>query len=256
MSDRTLRRLAGLAVLLVAAIAATVSYQHIYLLAVALGQPRLAAVLMPLSVDGAVAAASIALLSAARTGAAMPGMAQLMLALGVLATLGANAYSGSSHGIAGMALACWPAVAFCGSTETALSMVRRSARAATQPDVAPSLDTVETPARPALSIAWPPQRQALQGPDTSGVARPSQPDSGRSIERTRTGASAQHSPDAAAVEAAGPRPSKRTKPAKRAAVIVAKSPDISGAELGRKLGVSERTGRRILADLINERIAA
>jgi hypothetical protein len=80
---------------------------------------------MPLSVDGAVAAASIALLSAARAGASAPGMARLMLALGVLATLTANAYSGSAHGIAGMALAMWPGVAFIGSTETALAMSRR-----------------------------------------------------------------------------------------------------------------------------------
>jgi hypothetical protein len=40
--DITLRRLSGASVLLVAAIAATVSYLHIYRLAVQLGQPRLA----------------------------------------------------------------------------------------------------------------------------------------------------------------------------------------------------------------------
>jgi Protein of unknown function (DUF2637) len=68
MNDSALRKLAGAAVLLVAAIAATVSYLHIYTLALALGQPELAAFLMPLSVDGAVGAASVALLAAARSG--------------------------------------------------------------------------------------------------------------------------------------------------------------------------------------------
>ncbi len=67
MTDAALRRLAGLAVLLVATIAATVSYLHIYNLAVQLGQAPLAAFLIPLSVDGAVGSASAALLSAARS---------------------------------------------------------------------------------------------------------------------------------------------------------------------------------------------
>ncbi len=57
----------------------------------------------------------------------------MMLSLGVVATLGPNAYSGSAHGAAGMMLACWPAVAFIGSTETALSMTRRAARTVMEP---------------------------------------------------------------------------------------------------------------------------
>jgi hypothetical protein len=127
--DRNLRRLTGAAVLLVASIAATVSYLHIYRLAV----QALAAWLMPLSVDGTVGAASAALLSAARTaGERSPWTARVMLALGVLATLGANAYSGSTHGLAGMALAMWPGIAFIGSTETALGMTRRAARTNTE----------------------------------------------------------------------------------------------------------------------------
>jgi hypothetical protein len=40
------------------------------------------------------------------------------------------------------------------------------------------------------------------------------------------------------------RPGHRDR---RAAAIVAKNPGITGRELGRKLGVSERTGRRVLA---------
>jgi hypothetical protein len=109
------------------------SYLHIYRLAVQLGQPALAAWLMLLSVDGTVGAASAALLSAARTARERsPWTARVMLALGVLATLGANAYSGSTHGLAGMALAMCPGIAFIGSTETALGMTRRAARTNTE----------------------------------------------------------------------------------------------------------------------------
>ncbi len=45
------------------------------------------------------------------------------------------------------------------------------------------------------------------------------------------------------------RPAKRAKTAAKAAVIVARTPVISGAELGRKLEVSKRTGRRLLASV-------
>lgn len=203
-SDATLRRWATAAVVLVAVIAATVSYLHVYRLSLALGQPQLAALLMPLSVDGSVGAASAALLAAARLGNKTPRMAQGMLTLGVLATLAANAYSGLGHGIAGMVLACWPAVAFIGSTEVALGMARGATKAVSDADPVPAIETANV----------------------------------------------------AAIESATPRPPKRTAKAaklvsrgRKAAAIVAKQPGISGAELAAKLGVSERTGRRILTGL-------
>jgi hypothetical protein len=46
-----------------------------------------------------------------------------------------------------------------------------------------------------------------------------------------------------------PRSLKTAKPVRRAAAIVRANPDVSGAELGRKLGVSERQGRRLLAQV-------
>jgi hypothetical protein len=73
----------------------------------------------PLSVDVSAGAGSAALLSAARTGHKSPRIAQAMLALGVMATLAANASSGLGHGIAGMLVGAWPAVAFIGSTGSA-----------------------------------------------------------------------------------------------------------------------------------------
>ena len=48
-----------------------------------------------------------------------------MLALGVLATLAANADFGSSHSAAGVIISAWPGIAFVGSAEVALGMVRK-----------------------------------------------------------------------------------------------------------------------------------
>jgi Protein of unknown function (DUF2637) len=62
------RTATAVAVLLVAAIAATVSFVHIESLAVRYGQPRLAAWLLPLSIDGTVAVSSLAMLRSARAG--------------------------------------------------------------------------------------------------------------------------------------------------------------------------------------------
>ncbi len=104
--NTVLRRMTGAAVLLVGGIAAVVSYMHIYKIAVQLGQPALAAWLMPLSVDGTVGAASAALLWAARSGQRSPWTARVVLTL-ASCTLLASRFGGS-HGIAGIILSAWP----------------------------------------------------------------------------------------------------------------------------------------------------
>ena len=124
--DRTIRRLTAAAVLLVAAIAAVVSFIHIEHLAVTRGQTQLAAWLLPVSVDGTVAGASLSMLWAARAGLATPWLARVMLGLGVAATLAANVGYGAPYGLSGELLSGWPAVAFVGSVEMLLSMIRRT----------------------------------------------------------------------------------------------------------------------------------
>jgi hypothetical protein len=125
-SDRLTRVGTAAAVLLVAAIAATVSFVHIEELAVTHGQTFLAAVLLPLSIDGTVAAASLVMLRAARGGLGTPGLARFMLTLAVVATLAANIGYGLPYGIPGALLSGWPAVAFIGCAEMAILMVRRA----------------------------------------------------------------------------------------------------------------------------------
>jgi len=86
--DRAIRGMTAAVVLAVAAFAAVVSYSHIYDLGRLHGQAGAAARLLPLSVDGLIAAASLVLLHEARNGRAAPRLARWMLALGVAATVG------------------------------------------------------------------------------------------------------------------------------------------------------------------------
>ena len=124
--SRAARAATTAAVLLVAVIAAVVSFVHIEHLAITHGQTVLAATLLPVSIDGTVAAASLVMLRAARAGLGTPWLARLMLGLSVVATLAANIAYGARFGLAGSLLSGWPAVAFIGSAEMAIGMVRRT----------------------------------------------------------------------------------------------------------------------------------
>src|SRR6266699_2713984 len=150
--DTSIRRLTAAAVLLVAVIAAVVSFIHIEELAVTHGQTVLAAYLLPVSVDGTVAGASLSMLWAARSGLSTPRLARCMLTLGVLATLGANIGYGAPYGVSGELLSGWPAVAFVGSVEMVLSMVRR---ARTAPVTEAEIPVPEPPAGPVLTQSAP-----------------------------------------------------------------------------------------------------
>lgn len=120
-------RLLTASVLLVALIAAVVSFVHIEHLAVTHGQTALAAYLLPMSIDGTVAAASLAMLSAARAGQDIPALARVMLGLSVAATLAANVAYGAPFGLTGALISGWPAVAFIGCAELAIGGIRRAA---------------------------------------------------------------------------------------------------------------------------------
>jgi uncharacterized protein DUF2637 len=125
--DRAIRRGTAAVVLAVAAFAAVVSYSHIYDLGRAHGQSGTAARLLPLSVDGLIVAAGLVLLRAAREHAPAPVLARCCLWLGIAATVGANVSYGAAYGPLGAIISAWPAVAFVGSAEMALGMVRASA---------------------------------------------------------------------------------------------------------------------------------
>jgi hypothetical protein len=124
--DRFIRFATAAVVCAVAGFAAIVSYSHIYDLGRSHGQAGTAARLLPLSVDGLILAASLVLLHEARNGRSAPGLARLMLWLGITATVGANIAFGARFGLLGAVISAWPAVAFIGAVEIVMQQVRRA----------------------------------------------------------------------------------------------------------------------------------
>ena len=124
--DRLIRIATTAVVCAVAGFAAVVSYSHIYDLGRAHGQDGSPARLLPLSVDGLILAASLVLLHEARNGRDAPRLARVMLWLGIGATVGANIAYGAGFGLLGAVISAWPAVAFIGSVELVMMLVRRA----------------------------------------------------------------------------------------------------------------------------------
>jgi hypothetical protein len=151
--DRLIRCATATVVLAVAGFAAVVSYSHIYDLGHSHGQDGTAARLLPLSVDGLILAASLVLLHEARNGRAAPGLARVMLWLGITATVGANIAYGVTNGLLGALISAWLAVAFIGAVEMVMQLVRRARgpRAAATGPVVPG--DAEQAARAAYAVS-------------------------------------------------------------------------------------------------------
>jgi hypothetical protein len=124
-------------VALVAVDAAIVSYSHIYGLATGQwgsgAETGVQARLLPMSIDGVIAEASLVKLYGARHKTARkPRLATFMLWLGIVATVAANVTHGLpssllspvAHMVIMALLSAWPAGAFIGSVEMAMSLVR------------------------------------------------------------------------------------------------------------------------------------
>ncbi|MDX3099959.1 DUF2637 domain-containing protein [Nonomuraea angiospora] len=124
-SDRVIGWTTILTVVLLAAIAATVSYRHLHMLAVRHGESSWSAALLPLSVDGMILAASMALLSDSRRGKRGGLLPWSLLIIGSLASVGANV-AVAEPSIIGRAVAAWPAFALIGGMEMAFRLVRCS----------------------------------------------------------------------------------------------------------------------------------
>jgi hypothetical protein len=110
-----IRRVTVLAVVTVALVAAAASYEHMRMLAVAAGEGW-RAWLLPLSVDGLVIAASMAMLVRRRAGEPAGTLAWLSVLLGVGASLAANV-AAAEPTVQGRLVAAWPPVALLLSYE-------------------------------------------------------------------------------------------------------------------------------------------
>lgn len=118
--------IAGVALL--ALIAAVVSFRHMHELCLRHGEDRLAAVLIPLAVDGLIVVASMSILLANRYGSCGGVLAWGLLVVGSLASLGANV-AVAEPSLIGCIIAAWPSLALIGSYELLMSQIRRFERA-------------------------------------------------------------------------------------------------------------------------------
>jgi hypothetical protein len=119
-----LRRITAAVVVLVAGIAAVVSYRHGLEVVRAAGETGRVAYLVPGSADGVIFAASMVILSAAKNHVRVPRLAIVGLAFGIGATLAMNVAAGARHGIAGALVSAMPAVALVLAYELLMILVR------------------------------------------------------------------------------------------------------------------------------------
>jgi hypothetical protein len=226
-------------VAVVAVDAAIVSYSHIYALATGSPgsgfetgiQPRL----LPLSIDGVIAEASLVLLYAARHELTAPKLARCMLILGITATVAANVAHGLpssmlgpvTHVIISALLSAWPAGAFIGSVEMAMQLVR-AARNVADTELDSAADTVadSMPDKAA-------DRRADRARDKRPDSRPDRP----------ADTMADISPDTRRT-AAVRRAARTAVPADPVAAMVKRRPSWSDERIAAECGVSTKTVKR------------
>ncbi len=115
------------AVLMLAGIAAVVSYSHMYELALRHGEPPWRAALFPLSVDGMIVGASMTLLSDARHGRKGGLLPWGLLIIGSAASLAANV-AVADPTMWSRIIHAWPSFALIGAYELLMREFRTAAR--------------------------------------------------------------------------------------------------------------------------------
>jgi hypothetical protein len=166
VADRLIRITTALAVVAVAAVAAVISYRHAYELVHSYGESGPTARLVPFTVDGLIWAASMVILDASRRKQPAPPLAKWSLAVGIVATVGANVAHGASHGPIGAVVSAWPALALVGSFELLMTLTRSTTRGVLAQDEVrtdleqPRTKVEQTPEQAVLDE----YRASLQGP--------------------------------------------------------------------------------------------
>ena len=115
------------AVLMLAVIAAVVSYSHMYELALRHGEPEWRAALFPLSVDGMIVASSMTLLSDARHGRKGGFLPWTLLIIGSAASLAANV-AVADPTVWSRVIHAWPSFALLGAYELLMREFRTAAK--------------------------------------------------------------------------------------------------------------------------------
>jgi len=138
-------------VLILAAVAAYMSYGH--LRAVAEGHGEDAAALFPISVDGLIVAASLVLLVQRRSGQPGGALPWAGLLLGIAATIAGNIASAEPNTVARL-VAAWPPCAFALAYEFLLSLLRPPAAATVAEGVVHGPVAVPAPVTAVPPPAW------------------------------------------------------------------------------------------------------
>jgi hypothetical protein len=181
VGERWIRGTTTASVLLLAGIAAVVSYGHMHMLTVVHGESAWTAALIPLSVDGMIVASSMTLLADSRAGRSGGVLPWALLAAGSAASLAANVAAAEPTAY-GRVIAAWPSFALIGAYELLMRQIRSQAttadhaavRAATAgSDPTPPAGDHQSPTRPVLSSSGPvnwPDANRVQPRDTAAPA--------------------------------------------------------------------------------------
>lgn len=124
-SERAIRWTTILSVIILAVIAAIVSYKHMYVLVRRYGEASWTAALLPVSVDGMIVASSMSLLLDSRCGRRSGFLPWELLIIGSTASLAANVAVAEPSAI-GRLIAGWPSCALIGSYELLMRQIRRT----------------------------------------------------------------------------------------------------------------------------------
>jgi hypothetical protein len=157
VTDRLIKITTALAVVAVAGVAAIISYQHAFELVTSHGEVGLTARLLPFTVDGLIWAASMVALDASRRHHPVPPLAKWSLAVGIVATIGANLAHGLNYGPIGAVVSAWPALALVGSFELLMLLIRTHHR----PNTDVSVDAAPDRSVPPTDYAEPPVAQPV-----------------------------------------------------------------------------------------------
>jgi hypothetical protein len=123
--DRLIRWTTTGSVLVLAAIAAVLSYKHMYILVRRYGETSWTAALLPISVDGMIAASSLTLLADSRNGQRGGLLPWTLLVIGSAASLAANV-AVAEPSVVGRLIAAWPSCALIGSYELLMRQIRHT----------------------------------------------------------------------------------------------------------------------------------
>jgi len=124
-AHRSIRRTTTASVVLLAGIAAVVSYRHMHALALAHGEAPWTAALLPCSVDGMIVASSMSLLLDSRRGTRSGLLPWALLMIGSVASLAAN-MAVAEPTVYGRVIAAWPSLALVGAYELLMRQIRLS----------------------------------------------------------------------------------------------------------------------------------